>query len=170
MPRCGSPMRSRPAANQGSARCSIKGSFCSPTDVVLGLTGALVNRNWNHVKGCFAPDLDAIDHRRVRTLGLDRPGGEGFVERVRGLLALAADARPTVEPLAELDGIAMTLIAWSGHLNEGGGPFEVCWRGVFVARDELIVRYELFDGDDEAGMLAALARLRSGSGRADTPG
>jgi hypothetical protein len=92
---------------------------------------------------------------------LDRTGREGFVERVRGLLALAADARPTVEPLAELDGIAMALIAWSGHLNDGGGPFEVCWRGVFVSRDGLIVRYELFDDGDEAGMLAALARLRT---------
>jgi hypothetical protein len=81
---------------------------------------------------------------------------------VRGLLALADDARPTVEPLAELEDIVVALVVWSGHLNEGGGPFELCWRGLFVARYELIVRYELFDEDDEAGMLAALARLRAG--------
>jgi hypothetical protein len=31
---------------------------------------------------------------------------------------------------------------------------------VFVARNKSIVRYELFDEDDEVGMLAALARLR----------
>jgi ketosteroid isomerase-like protein len=119
----------------------------------------LVNRDWDRVRGCFAPDLETVDHRCIRTLGLDRPGGEGFVERVRGLLALAADACPTVEPLAELDRTATALVVWSGHLNEGGGPFELCWRGVFVAREGLIARYELFDEDDEAGMLAALAQL-----------
>jgi hypothetical protein len=32
---------------------------------------------------------------------------------------------------------------------------------VFVARDDVIVRYELFDEDDEVGMLAALAGLRA---------
>jgi ketosteroid isomerase-like protein len=131
------------------------------TDLVRALAEAVINRDWDRVKGCFAPDLETADHRRIRTLGLDRPGGEGFVERVRGLLALAADARPAVEPLAEVDGIAMALIAWSGHLNEGGGPFELCWRGVFGARDDGLVRYELFDEDDETGMLAALARLHA---------
>jgi len=130
------------------------------TDLVLGLADAVVNRDWDRVKGCFAPDLETVDHRRIKTLGLDRPGGEGFVERVRGLLALAADAQPIVEPLAELDGIAMAVVVWSGHLNEGGGPFELRWRGVFVAHDGVIVRYEMFDENDEAGMLAALARLR----------
>jgi ketosteroid isomerase-like protein len=131
------------------------------TDLVLGLAAAINDRGWEPVEARFAPDLATVDHRRIRTLGLDRPGGEGFVDRVRGLLAVADDARPSVEPLAELDGIAMALIAWSGHLNEGGGPFEVCWRGVFLARDGLIARYELFDEDDEAGMLAAVARLRA---------
>jgi hypothetical protein len=131
------------------------------TDLVVGLANALVDRDWERANGYFAPDLETVDHRRIRTLGLDRPGGEGFVERVRGLLALAADAQPRVEPLVELDRIAMALIAWSGRLDEGGGPFELCWRGVFVARDEVIARYELFDEDDEAGMLSALARLRA---------
>jgi ketosteroid isomerase-like protein len=129
------------------------------TGIVLDLAEALVDRDWDRVEGCFTPDLETIDHRGVKTLGLDRPGGEGFVERVRGLLALAADARPTVEPLAELDGTAIAITSWSGHLNEGGGPFEVRWRGLFVARAGLIARYELFDEDDEAGMLAVLARL-----------
>jgi ketosteroid isomerase-like protein len=136
------------------------GSAPVATDLVLGLVDAIVHRDWDRARGCFAADLETVDHRSLRTLGLDRPGGEGFAERVRGLLALAADAQPRVEPLAELDGIAMALIGWSGHLNEGGGPFELRWRGVFVARDEVIVRDELFDEDDEAGMLAALARLR----------
>jgi ketosteroid isomerase-like protein len=131
------------------------------TDLVLGLTAAINDRDWERVKACLAPDLATVDHRRVRTLGLDRPGGQGFVERMHGLLSVAADAQPRVEPLAELPGTAMALIAWSGHLNDGGGPFEVRWRGVFAALDELIVRYELFDEDDEAGMLAALARLRA---------
>jgi class 3 adenylate cyclase/ketosteroid isomerase-like protein len=131
------------------------------TGIVLCLAEALVDRDWDRLEGCFAPDLETVDHRRVTMLGLDRPGVEGFVERVRGLLALAAEARPTVEPLAELDGVAMALIVWSGHLNEGGGPFVRCWRGVFVARDDVIVRYELFDEDDEVGMLAALAGLRA---------
>jgi len=129
------------------------------TAIVGSLAEALVGRDWDRVKGCFAPDLETIDQRRVKTLGLDRPGGEGFVERARGLLALAADARPTVEPLAELNGIAVAILSWAGHLNEGGGPFELCWRGLFVAREGLLARYELFDEDDEAGMHAALRRL-----------
>jgi ketosteroid isomerase-like protein len=142
------------------------GSAQVATDLVLGLVDAIVDRDWDRVEACFAPDLETVDHRSVKTLGLDRPGGGGFVERVRGLLALAADARPRVEPLAELDGIAMALIVWAGHLNEGGGPFELRWRGIFVARGGLISRYELFDEDDEAGMLAALRRLPAdGAGR-----
>jgi hypothetical protein len=55
----------------------------------------------------------------------------------------------------------MTIVDWAGHLNEGGVPFELRWRAMFVALDESIVRYELFDEDDEVGMLAALARLRA---------
>jgi ketosteroid isomerase-like protein len=137
------------------------GSTAGAIDTVLALTGAVVDRDWNQVKSCFASDLETLDHRRIRTLGLDRPSGEGFVERVRGLLALAADARPAVDPLAELDGMVMAIIAWSGHLNEGGGPFELRWRGIFVAREGSIARYELFEEDDEVGMLAALARLRA---------
>jgi hypothetical protein len=137
------------------------GSTLDATATVLGLAAAINDRDWDRVEACFALDLETVDHRGIRTLELDRPGGEGFVERVRGLLALAADAQPRVEPLAELDGMAMALIAWSGHLNEGGGPFELRWRGLFVAPAGLIARYELFDEDDEPGMLAALDRLRA---------
>jgi ketosteroid isomerase-like protein len=124
------------------------------------LVAAFVARDWDRVEACFAPDLTAVDHRRVSALAVDLAGGEGIVERTRGLVALAADTHPSAEVLGELDGIVMVHISWSGHLDDGGGPFELDWRGVIMARDGVIVRYELFDPDDTAGMLAAVAQLR----------
>jgi hypothetical protein len=36
-------------------------------------------------------------------------------------------------------------------------PVRLRWRGMFVARNQLIVRYELFDEDDEPTVLTAFA-------------
>lgn len=139
---------------------------------VAALVGRLVDafaaRDWERVRDCFAPDLHTVDHRRVTALALDAQSGDGVVERTCGVVALAADARPTGEVIAELDGIGMVRIAWSGHLDDGGGPFELTWRGVIVTRDDVVVRYELFDAEDESGMLAAVARLRAGGHNAIT--
>jgi hypothetical protein len=46
-------------------------------------------------------------------------------------------------------------------MADGGGPFEIATVNVFEWRAARLVRLELFDADDEAGMLAALRRLQA---------
>jgi len=112
-------------------------------------------RDWTSVEALLAPSFLAVDHRRLRVF--DALSKAAFLRYAQGVIGFTR----RYEVIAATEAACAGSLIVPGSMAGGGGSFEIALRAVFESREARCVRVQLFDADDEAGMLAALRRLQA---------
>ena len=68
--------------------------------------------------------------------------------------------------VADFDDVLVTRASWLGHLNDGGGDFELSFVLVNSRRGDRFERFEVFDREDDPGWGARLCELLGERGAA----
>jgi ketosteroid isomerase-like protein len=124
---------------------------------LTALSRALLDRDWEAVRECFAPDLVVVDHRPLSLGTLDREPwiaslqavdelGDGVVWEV--FRVLACNEQGFVKGVRRL-----------GTIAGGGGPFENEVYAAALVADGRIQRYEVFGEADAERAVARFAEL-----------
>ena len=133
------------------------------------LVEAVNARDWDAAEACLTEDVVFVNHRALSPPALERDWPTWRAE-FQGLLDATADGRGELEMLADVGELAAFRFRWSGHLNEGGGEFEIAMTGVARRRGDRFDRVEGFDPDDDAAWGARFPELLGERGAALTLG
>ncbi len=114
--------------------------------------------DWEGWKQLVAPELTSVDHRFASTLG-EVCGRDDFLARVMSLAANSRDRRTRYELIAASPTRSATNFVVHGSMVDGDGPFELAVACLAEYRDGVVTRFELYEPDDEAAMLARFAEL-----------
>ncbi len=122
-------------------------------------------RDWRAAEAHLTDDFVAIDHRALAPAGRERDRAT-YNSQTRALSDEASDVLSEFEVVADLDDVAVGRASWRGHLNDGGGSFEMPVVIVSRRRGRQFERFEIFDPDDDPGWCARLGELLGERGRA----
>ena len=111
-------------------------------------------RDWDTFRTVFAPDVRGVD-RRGHGWGTLK-GIDTFVENVGAAHALAPDRHMHTDLLTAGRGGGVARLLTRGHLEAGGGEFEIEMFVVSRIEDGVTVHFEYFD---DASFAEALARF-----------
>jgi hypothetical protein len=145
-----------PEDREGMLACfeRLQTGIDSPvTRSVHGYMDAMHRRDWQAVRECFTPDFRLVDKRGLGWGELDREATVATAVSVGD----GGDFHGTVRILAVGDGAAAYVIRWEGTSTESS-RWEFEYGTVSVGTDT-IAYGELFEADDEAGMLARFGEL-----------
>jgi hypothetical protein len=128
---------------------------------LLRFVEALDAGEWGTVRHLLDPQFTLTDHRMLRTWSEVRDR-DAYVAHERSLREHVMGFTRRYEVVAATDAACAGRLIAPGSMVDGGGVFEIALNAVFEWREARCVRVQLFDADDEAGMLAALRRLHAG--------
>ena len=132
----------------------------TPLDRLMAESLRCLNaRDWEGMRRCYAPGFRLFDHRRQGAdMDLDQTieAFEQSHQLVRGLRW----SRTRLVRRAEH--VAATILELRGELLEGG-PVSLSYGSVLADRDGLLQTSDLFEPDDEDGIVARFEELRAES-------
>jgi hypothetical protein len=107
----------------------------------------------------YTDDFVAVDHRRVGWE--ETKGAHGLIAMADSMSELVSDPRIRVEPIDASDGDILTARQTLTGTWQEGAPYEISFLMAIVLRGDRIARIEMFEDNDEHGMNARAAELRS---------
>ena len=102
-------------------------------------------RDWDALRELFAPDVRFVDRRLVGWGELEGP--DTYVELLQGGVALARDVRLDRRAAGARPARRGRPLSGRGHLEAGGGEFELEYVSLSLVEDGLVTYVEVFDGD-----------------------
>ena len=115
-------------------------------------------RDWDRAEACLTTDFVASDRRALATVGRERDRAT-FLAQNRAMTEQASDVRYACDLVADLGDLGVIRGRWHGHMNDGGGAFELPVVIVTQRRGDLLHLSETFDVDDDAAWCARLGEL-----------
>ena len=108
-------------------------------------------RDWDALRELFAPDVRYVDRRLVGWGSLEGP--DAYLKLLQGGVELARDGRLVGEPLALGLRAGVARYKGRGHLEAGGGEFELEYVSLSLVENGLVTYVEIFDGADTGAAL-----------------
>jgi class 3 adenylate cyclase len=132
-----------------------EGAGCESVPVLAAIYPALHACDWEALRAAFRPDLVFVDHRPLRLGTLD---AEGLIASWQAAEELGPHSISAIHEILAWSPNALLLRGDRQGNVRDGGPYEVAYVGLFVARAGRLSRYEVFD---ETGIEEARARFEA---------
>ena len=111
--------------------------------------GALNARDWRAAGACLTADAVIVNNVALSPTAGERDC-ETWLAQFESLVGSAGDVRGGFDVVADVDELMSSRFYWRGHLNEGGGEFEMELAWVARRRGDRFDRLEGFEPDDDA--------------------
>jgi hypothetical protein len=122
-----------------------EGAGCESVSVLTAIYPALHACDWAALREVFQPDLTFVDHRPLRLGTLD---AEGLIASWQAAEELGPASISALHEMLAWGPNALLLRGDRQGNVRDGGPYEVAYLGLFVAREGRLSRYEVFDEND----------------------